>query len=113
MLLLYTTAPLLFRASSSPFYNLSLLTSNFWSLLIGFAVFNLSTYWREFFLPEMMPSSGLILRIVYGLAFPLVIVGLLIYFSSTSPAHQADERMVVRARGKKAKQAHVSQDGVA
>lgn len=35
MLSLYTVAPLLFRAASSPFYNLSLLASNFWSLCFG------------------------------------------------------------------------------
>jgi len=32
---LYTIAPLLFRATSSPFYNLSLLTGNFWGLCFG------------------------------------------------------------------------------
>jgi len=84
MLVIYTTAPLLFRATSSPFYNLSLLTSSFFALLWGFALYHLSTYW------------------LYGLAFPLVIIGMVIYFSCSSPDHQADESFAVTPRGKRA-----------
>lgn len=54
-------------------------------------------------------SDSLIETTVYGLAFPMVIIGLLIYFSCTSPAHQADESMVVKARGKKADHAEHGQ----
>jgi solute carrier family 35 protein F1/2 len=35
MFLLYTTAPLLYRSASSAFYNISLLTSDFYGLLFG------------------------------------------------------------------------------
>ncbi|KAG6328636.1 hypothetical protein ID866_10453 [Astraeus odoratus] len=35
MFLLYTTAPLLYRSASSPFYNISLLTSDFYGLLFA------------------------------------------------------------------------------
>jgi len=35
MLTLYTLAPLLYRAASSPFYNMSLLTSDFYTLIFG------------------------------------------------------------------------------
>lgn len=45
MLVIYTTAPILFRLSSAAFYNLSLLTSDFWSLLIGTKVFGYKVYW--------------------------------------------------------------------
>lgn len=45
MLLIYTTAPILFRMSSAAFYNLSLLTSDFWSLLVGIEAFGYYVYW--------------------------------------------------------------------
>ncbi|KAK9471152.1 uncharacterized protein V1510DRAFT_421001 [Dipodascopsis tothii] len=45
MLVLYTTAPILFRMSSAAFYNMSILTSDFWGLLIGIKVFGYYVYW--------------------------------------------------------------------
>lgn len=45
LLLMYLTAPILLRMSSSAFYNLSLLTSDFWSLLIGIRVFGYYVFW--------------------------------------------------------------------
>lgn len=45
LLFLYLTAPILFRMSSAAFYNLSLLTSDFWGLLIGLKVFGYYVYW--------------------------------------------------------------------
>lgn len=62
MLLLYTTAPILFRMSSSAFYNLSLLTSDFWSLLIGIKVFGYYVFW------------------LYPIGFVLTILGVVIYY---------------------------------
>jgi solute carrier family 35 protein F1/2 len=35
MFILYTTAPLLYRMASSAFYNISLLTSDFYGLIFG------------------------------------------------------------------------------
>jgi solute carrier family 35 protein F1/2 len=35
MFTLYTVAPLLYRMASSPFYNISLLTSDFYGLIFG------------------------------------------------------------------------------
>ena len=35
MFILYTTAPMLYRSASSAFYNISLLTSDFYGLLFG------------------------------------------------------------------------------
>ncbi|KAK9234798.1 hypothetical protein V1525DRAFT_411917 [Lipomyces kononenkoae] len=45
MLVLYCTAPILFRMSSAAFYNLSLLTSDFLGLLIGIKVFGYYVFW--------------------------------------------------------------------
>ncbi|KAK9479160.1 hypothetical protein V1514DRAFT_329343 [Lipomyces japonicus] len=42
---LYCTAPILFRMSSAAFYNLSLLTSDFWGLIIGIKVFGYYVFW--------------------------------------------------------------------
>ncbi|GAA5926954.1 uncharacterized protein JCM15063_000416 [Sporobolomyces koalae] len=81
MLFLYTLAPILFRLSSSPFYNLSILTSDFFGLLIGLRVFGYHPYW------------------LYFVAFPIVLVGLVVYFCAARP--ESLEINVV-ARGKQA-----------
>jgi solute carrier family 35 protein F1/2 len=64
LLLLYCTAPILFRMSSAAFYNLSLLTSDFWSLLIGIRVFGYFVYW------------------LYPIGFVLIILGMIVYYIS-------------------------------
>lgn len=38
MFILYTVAPMLYRMASSTYYNLSLLSSDFWGLLFGMLV---------------------------------------------------------------------------
>ncbi|KAL3475231.1 hypothetical protein BJX99DRAFT_163269 [Aspergillus californicus] len=58
----YSTAPLLFRLASAAFFNISLLTMNFWGVIIGIEVFKYSVHW------------------MYPIAFVLIIVGQLIYF---------------------------------
>ncbi|KAH8924285.1 DUF914-domain-containing protein [Atractiella rhizophila] len=84
MFTLYTIAPILFRMTSSPFYNLSLLTSAFYGLLFGL------------FLYHYKP---------YGLYFPAyvcVISGLVIYFSVTKPEANDDlTRVEVRGKAKR------------
>lgn len=35
MFILYTVAPMIYRMASSTYYNLSLLSSDFWGLLFG------------------------------------------------------------------------------
>lgn len=70
MLTLYTLAPLLYRAASSPFYNMSLLTSDFYTLLFGLILFHYSPYW------------------LYFPAFALVICGLVVYFWHATPEEQ-------------------------
>lgn len=60
--LFYCLAPLLFRLSSAAFFNISLLTMNFWGVCIGIKVFHYSIHW------------------MYPIAFVLIIVGQLIYY---------------------------------
>lgn len=62
LLLLYLLAPILFRMSSSAFYNLSLLTSDFWALIIGTRVFGYYVYW------------------LYPVGFVLTMAGVIIYY---------------------------------
>jgi len=70
MFILYTTAPLLYRSASSAFYNISLLTSDFYGLIIGIFLFHFSPYW------------------LYFPAFVVVILGLIIYFWHATPQEQ-------------------------
>lgn len=58
----YSTAPLLFRLASAAFFNISLLTMNFWGVIIGIEVFKYSVHW------------------MYPIAFVLIIIGQLIYY---------------------------------
>ncbi len=60
--LFYTLAPLMFRLASAAFFNISLLTSNFWGVVIGIEVF------------------GLAIHFMYPIAFVLILVGLVVYF---------------------------------
>ncbi|KAI9376727.1 hypothetical protein BJX61DRAFT_157432 [Aspergillus egyptiacus] len=58
----YSTAPLLFRLASAAFFNISLLTMNFWGVIIGIEVFKYTVHW------------------MYPIAFVLIIIGQLIYY---------------------------------
>ncbi|EPS34689.1 hypothetical protein PDE_09653 [Penicillium oxalicum 114-2] len=60
--LFYCLAPLMFRLSSAAFFNISLLTMNFWGVCIGIKVFHYKIHW------------------MYPIAFVLIIVGQLIYY---------------------------------
>jgi solute carrier family 35 protein F1/2 len=60
--LFYCLAPLLFRLSSAAFFNVSMLTMNFWGVIIGVEVFHYHIHW------------------MYPIAFVLIIIGQLIYF---------------------------------
>ncbi|TDL24039.1 DUF914-domain-containing protein [Rickenella mellea] len=70
MIVLYTVAPLLYRLASSAYYNLSLLSSDFYGLLFGLFLFHYKPYW------------------LYFPAFSVVILGLIIYFWSATPEEQ-------------------------
>ncbi|KAL1998080.1 hypothetical protein VTN02DRAFT_65 [Thermoascus thermophilus] len=60
--LFYSLAPLMFRLSSAAFFNISLLTGNFWGVCIGVKVFHLSIHW------------------MYPIAFVLIILGQVVYY---------------------------------
>ncbi|EEB06788.1 membrane transporter [Schizosaccharomyces japonicus yFS275] len=61
MFILYTLVPIMFRISSATFYNISILTSDFWSLIVGLRVFHYYVYW------------------LYPIAFVCVLFGLCVY----------------------------------
>ncbi|KKK20305.1 hypothetical protein P175DRAFT_0533461 [Aspergillus ochraceoroseus IBT 24754] len=62
LFIFYTLAPIMFRLSSATFFNISLLTMNFWGLIIGLKVFHYSVHF------------------LYPIAFVLIIIGLFVYF---------------------------------
>ncbi|KND89216.1 putative solute carrier family 35 member [Tolypocladium ophioglossoides CBS 100239] len=64
--LFYTLAPLILRMGSAAFFDISLLTANFWGVIIGVRVF------------------GYTVHFLYPIAFVCIIVGLVIYFLSGS-----------------------------
>ena len=61
--LFYSLAPIMFRLASAAFFNISLLTGNFWGVIIGVKVFHLHIHW------------------MYPIAFVCIIGGLLVYFT--------------------------------
>lgn len=62
LFLFYSLAPLVFRMGSAAFFNISLMTGNFWGTIIGIRVFHLPVHW------------------MYPIAFVLILCGLLVYF---------------------------------
>ncbi|KAF4513156.1 hypothetical protein G6O67_000463 [Ophiocordyceps sinensis] len=64
--LFYTLAPLILRMGSAAFFDVSLLTANFWGVIIGVRLF------------------GLPIHLLYPVAFVCIVVGLAIYFLSGS-----------------------------
>ncbi|KAL8799248.1 MAG: hypothetical protein Q9223_006222 [Gallowayella weberi] len=58
----YSLVPIMFRLASAAFFNISLLTGNFWGVCIGVKVFGLHIHW------------------MYPIAFVCIIGGLLVYF---------------------------------
>jgi len=70
LFILYTVAPLLYRMASSAYYNLSLLSSDWYGLIFGLGLYHYSPYW------------------LYFVAFALVLVGLITYFWHSTPEEQ-------------------------
>ncbi|KAL3418842.1 hypothetical protein PVAG01_09063 [Phlyctema vagabunda] len=66
LFLFYSLAPLIFRMASAAFFDISLLTGNFWGTIIGIRVF------------------GYAIHYLYPIAFVLIIIGLVIYFLAGS-----------------------------
>ncbi|KAF2144114.1 uncharacterized protein K452DRAFT_223886 [Aplosporella prunicola CBS 121167] len=64
LFIFYSLTPIMFRLSSAAFFNISLLTGNFWGVIIGIHVFHYTVHY------------------LYPIAFVLIIVGLFIYFLS-------------------------------
>ncbi|EEY16114.1 solute carrier family 35 member F1 [Verticillium alfalfae VaMs.102] len=62
----YSIVPVVLRLASAAFYNISLLTANFWGVIIGIHVF------------------GLAIHFLYPIAFVLIIAGLVTYFLAGS-----------------------------
>lgn len=62
LFIFYSLAPLLFRLASAAFFNISLLTGNFWGVVIGVKVFGLTIYF------------------LYPIAFVMIMIGLVVYF---------------------------------
>lgn len=57
----YTGAPLVFRMASAAFFNIGLLTGNFWGVIVGIELFGLSVHF------------------MYPIAFVCIILGLFVY----------------------------------
>lgn len=72
MFILYTVAPLLYRMASSAYYNLSLLSSDWYGLIIGLGLYHYSPYW------------------LYFIAFAMILVGLITYFWHSTPEEQGE-----------------------
>ncbi|PPQ88718.1 hypothetical protein CVT25_009482 [Psilocybe cyanescens] len=70
MLILYTVAPLLYRMASSAYFNLSLLSSDFYGLLFGLFLYHYRPYW------------------LYFISFAIIICGLITYFWHSTPEEQ-------------------------
>jgi len=62
MFTFYSLAPVVFRMASAAFFNISLLTANFWGLLIGIRLFGYTIFY------------------LYGVAFTCIVLGLVIYY---------------------------------
>ncbi|KAG0052555.1 hypothetical protein BGZ83_002433 [Gryganskiella cystojenkinii] len=67
LFLMYSVSPLFFRLSSATFFNLSLLTSDFYGLLFGLFLFDAT------------------INKIYPIAYTLIIVGIIIYNIYPSP----------------------------
>ncbi|TFK32782.1 hypothetical protein BDQ12DRAFT_691976 [Crucibulum laeve] len=70
MLILYTVAPMLYRLASSAYFNLSLLSSDFYGLLFGLFLYHYHPYW------------------LYFIAFVVILAGLITYFWCAAPEDQ-------------------------
>jgi solute carrier family 35 protein F1/2 len=70
MLILYTVAPLLYRLASSAYFNLSLLSSDFYGLLFGLFLYHYKPFW------------------LYFLSFAVILTGLVTYFWHAAPEEQ-------------------------
>ena len=71
LFIFYSGAPIMFRLASAAFFNISLLTGNFWGTVIGVKVFHLHIHW------------------MYPIAFVCIVGGLIMYFIGKSVLGEA------------------------
>jgi solute carrier family 35 protein F1/2 len=64
--LFYSLAPIILRMASAAFFDISLLTGNFWGMIIGIKVFHYTVHY------------------LYPIAFVLILLGLVTYFLAGS-----------------------------
>ena len=62
LFIFYSGAPIMFRLASAAFFNISLLTGNFWGVIIGVKVLHYHIHW------------------MYPIAFVCIIAGLIVYY---------------------------------
>ncbi|KAL0580468.1 hypothetical protein V5O48_001538 [Marasmius crinis-equi] len=72
MLILYTVAPILYRMASSAYYNLSIISADFYGLLFGLFLYHYDPYW------------------LYFISFAVTILGLITYFWWAAPEDQGE-----------------------
>jgi solute carrier family 35 protein F1/2 len=60
----YSAAPVVFRMASAAFFNIGLLTGNFWGVIVGIQVFHLHVHW------------------MYPVAFVLIMCGHFVYYGT-------------------------------
>jgi solute carrier family 35, member F1/2 len=77
----YATAPLIYRLASAAFMNLSMLTGNFWGVMIGVFVLQLRVHW------------------LYPLAFVLILLGQFVYYLGRSGRGEARKPWLGREQG--------------
>ena len=71
--LFYTLVPLLYRLASAAFFNISLLTANFWGVIVGVELFAYSVHF------------------LYPIAFVLIILGQVVYFCFAGRSNKDDD----------------------
>jgi solute carrier family 35 protein F1/2 len=71
LVLFYATVPLVYRLASAAFMNISMLTSNFWGVIIGLHVLHLHVHW------------------MYPIAFLLIILGHFVYYLGQAGLEEA------------------------
>jgi solute carrier family 35, member F1/2 len=80
--LFYTLVPILYRLASAAFFNISLLTGNFWGVIIGLRVFGYTVHY------------------LYPIAFALIMIGHFVYFLGKGVLGEAKKAWLGEDQGK-------------
>ena len=73
LFIFYTLAPIVFRMASAAFFNIGLLTGNFWAVIVGLHVFHLHIHW------------------MYPIAFVLILGGHFVYYGTEGVLGEANK----------------------